>query len=134
MGGSWRMPTFDECKELCLNTDIYLVPNEGEEVKGAAQEVVGGIIINWASQAEGTLKGVKFYKKGDKQTYMFVPASGSAADGSLTFVGQIGGIWSSSLGSSGIQNAWNFAFLSSNGGFGNGYRYSGASVRGVLAQ
>ena len=29
MGGNWRMPTFEEYKELCLNTDIYLVPTEG---------------------------------------------------------------------------------------------------------
>ena len=28
MGGNWRMPTFEEYKELCLNTDIYLVPTE----------------------------------------------------------------------------------------------------------
>ena len=33
MGGNWRMPTFEEYKELLLNTDIYLVPREGEENK-----------------------------------------------------------------------------------------------------
>ena len=80
MGGNWRMPTFEEYKELCLNTDIYLVPTEGEEIQGTVQEQSGSVIINWTSQAEGTLKGVKFYKKGDKQTYMFVPASGGATE------------------------------------------------------
>lgn len=75
MGGNWRMPTFEEHKELYLNTDIYLVPTEGEEIQGTVQEQSGGVIINWASETERTLKGVKFYKKGDKQTYMIVPAS-----------------------------------------------------------
>ena len=97
MGGNWRMPTFEEYKELCLNTDIYLVPTEGEEIQGTAQEQSGSVIINWASQAEGTLKGVKFYKKGDKQTYMFVPTSGGAGGGSMQGVGRGGGLWSSSF-------------------------------------
>lgn len=38
MGGNWRMPTFEEWKELCLNTDVYLVPTESEEIQGTAQE------------------------------------------------------------------------------------------------
>ena len=134
MGGNWRMPTFDEYKELCLDTDIYLVPTEGEEIQGTAQESVGGIMINWASQTEGTVKGVKFYKKGDKQTYMFVPASGYANDGSVMGVGQNGGIWSSSFYSSDVQSAWGFAFLSVTGILGNSRRHYGFSVRGVLAQ
>ena len=92
MGGNWRMPTLEECKELCLNTDIYLVPTDGEEIQGTAQELSGSILIGWASQVEGTLKGVKFYKKGDKQTYMFVPASGGANDGSVQDVGENGGL------------------------------------------
>ena len=92
MGGNWRMPTFEEYKELCLNTDIYLVPTDGEEIQGTAQEQSGSVMINWASKAEGTLKGVKFYKKGDKQTYMFVPTSGGAGGGSVQSVGRYGGL------------------------------------------
>ena len=135
MGGNWRMPTFEEYKELCLNTDIYLVPTEGEEIQGTAQEQSGSVIINWASQAEATLKGVKFYKKGDKQTYMFLPASGGAFEGSMQYVGQYGGLWSSSLDSSDVQGAWYFCFHAL-----FGYvdldvgRYYGLPVRGVLAQ
>ena len=131
MGGNWRMPTFDEQKELCLNTDIYLVPNEGEEIQGTVQEQSGIVIINWASQAEGTLKGVKFYKKGDKQIYMFVPASGGAHEGSVQGVGQYGYLWSSSLYSSDVQYAWYFYF-SADSGFGYyGGRCYGFPVRGV---
>lgn len=134
MGGNWRMPTFEECKELCLNTDIYLVPTEGEEIQGTAQEQSGSIMINWASQAEGTLKGVKFYKKGDKQTYMFVPASGVAFDGSVQGVGEVGSLWTSSLDSSVVRNAWDFGFNANNGNIDYDLRFIGIPVRGVLAQ
>lgn len=134
MVGNWRMPTFDEYKELCLNTDIYLVPTEGEEIKGTAQEQSSGVRINWESQAEGTLKGVKFYKKGDKQTYMFVPSAGYAYDGSMQSVGQRGFLWSSSLDSSGVQNAWYFYFSASNGFVSSVVRYRGLPVRGVRSR
>ena len=133
MGGNWRIPTFDEYKELCLNTDIYLVPTDGEEIKGTAKEQSGSVIIKWASQTEGTWEGVKFYKKGDKQTYMFVPTSGNAYDGFV--FGRRGYLWSSSLGSfGGGQDAWYFNFDNYNGHGSSGYRYYGIPVRGVLAQ
>ena len=134
MGGNWRMPTVDEYKELCLNTDIYLVPTEGEEIQGTAQEQSGSVVVNWASPTEGTLKGVKFYKKGDKQTYMFVPAAGGANGGSVQGVGQYGSLRSSSLYSYGVQDAWDFRFDASIGGVNSGYRCGGLPVRGVLAQ
>ena len=135
MGGNWRMPTYEEYKELCFNTDIYLVPTEGEEIQGTAQEQSGSVIrIIWASKAEGTLKGVKFYKKGDKQTYMFVPASGVASGGSMQSVGQFGFLWSSSLNSSDVPYAWYFNFGASGGYVNLGHRRYGLPVRGVLAQ
>ena len=133
MGGNWRMPTFDEYKELCLNTEIYLVPNEGEEIKGTAQEQSGSVMIKWASRVQGTFKGVKFYKKGDKQTYMFVPAAGIAGGGSVQNIGRRGYLWSSSLNSSDVQRPWYFYFNVDSGGVGNEYRYRGVPVRGVLA-
>lgn len=133
MGGNWRMPTFDECKELFMNTDIYLVPTEGEEIQGTAQEQSGSIIINWASQAEGTLKGVKFYKKGDKQIYMFVLASGDANGGSVQDVGEVGVLWTSSLVSSGVQGAWAFGFGAFGGNIDNVSRCGGFPVRGIIS-
>ena len=138
MGGNWRMPTYEEFKELCLNTEIYLVPTDGEEIQGTAQEQYGVVRINWASQAKGTLKGVKLYKKGDKQTYMFVPASGVAGGdfnvGSVYEVGQYGGLWSSSIFSSAVRAARNFDFSAREGIVLNGGRNEGLPVRGVLAQ
>ena len=135
MGGNWRMPTFEEYKELCLNTDVCLVTTEGKEIQGNAQEnSSGGVMINWASQTGGTLKGVKFYKRGGKQTYMFVPAAGDALEGSMQFVGQYGFLWSSSLYSSDAQNAWYFSFGANVGIVGNDIRFYGLPVRGVLEQ
>jgi len=139
MGGNWRMPTFEEYKELYLNTDIYLVPTEGEEIQGTAQEQSGSVIINWASQTERTLKGIKFYKKGDKQTYMIVPASGIAGEGSVQNVGLFGVLRSSSLDSSSLESsfvqfAWFLYFGANYGYVGSDGRYFGLPVRGVLAQ
>lgn len=130
MGGNWRMPIKNELIELCLNTDIYLVPTEGEEIQGTVQDQSGNVRINWASQAEGTLKGVKFYKKGDKQTYMFVPVSGVAINGSMLDIDQNGYLCSSSLASNG-QDVWFFVFDAGSGRVGNDDRCFGLPVRGV---
>ena len=132
MGGNWRMPTFDEYKELCLNTDVYLVPTEGEEIQGTVQEQSGLVTITWASQAEGTLKGVKFYKKGDKQTYMFVSASGRIQDGSVRDVGEGCLLWLSLPYSSDVQLAGDFVFNAYFGSSNAVCRYYGIPVRGIL--
>ena len=132
MGGNWRMPTFDEYKELCFNTDIYLVPTEGEEIQGTAQGQGGSVTINWASQIKGTLKGVKFYKKGDKQTYMFIPFAGFADRGSVRK--SVGYVWASSLDSSNVQFAWSFGFDQFDCSLGSIDRNNGLPVRGVLKQ
>ena len=138
MGGNWRMPTENEFIELCMNTDIYLVPNEGEEIKGTAQENSDdgiSLIVLWETEPSSeNIKGVKFYKKGDKQTYMFVPAAGAAHEGSMQLAGQLGGLWSSSLRSSDVRDAWGFFFNAGNGGVVYGVRFYGLPVRGVLAQ
>ena len=137
MSGSWRMPTENEFIELCMNTDIYLVPNEGEEIKGTAQESSGNpsLSISWETEPSNeTIKGVKFYKKGDKQTYMFVPADGIAVRGSMQFVGHSSTLWSSSPRYSDVHSAWGFNFDANYGMVVGGVRYGGLPVRGVLAQ
>ena len=133
MGGNWRMPTFVEYKELCKNTDIFLVTTEGEEIQGTAQDYSESVIIEWEYQTEGILKGIKFYKSDDKQTYMFVPASGGAGVGSVQGVGQDGGLWSSSLNSFNVQDACHFSFSAGYGGIvDDSGRFYGLPVRGVL--
>lgn len=131
MGGNWRMPTFEEYKELYLNTDIYLVLTDGEEIQGTAQDQSGEIKINWASIQFANFESVKFYKKGDKQTYMFVPLSGSAINNSVQYVNNGGKLWSSS-----IYFAIHLARELSFGGLGastaNDMRCYGIPVRGVF--
>lgn len=137
MGDSWRMPTENEFIELCMNTDIYLVPTEGAEIQGTAQESSGNasLIISWETEPSSeNIKGVKFYKKGDKQTYMFVPVSGRALYTSLQQVGQGSHLWSSSLSSSNVGNAWASVFLANDSSVRNFGRFFGIPVRGVLAQ
>ena len=110
MGGNWRMPTLNDFVELCQNTDLYLIPTEGEEVKGNIREDSGyPIYIVWENKPSN-VKGMKFYKKGDKQTYMFVPASGGAFEGSMQGVGRYGRLWFSSRSPFGVQYAWYFYF------------------------
>lgn len=131
------MPTPEEFKELFLNTDIYLVLIGGEEKQVTVEEQGGSVIIRWAS-VEGTMKGVKFYKKGDKQTYMFVPVSGTAYEGSIGSVYTRGYLWTSSPDSSTAWSARHFSFelesSSGGGGIGVGGRKDGEPIRGVLAQ
>ena len=135
MGGNWRTPTEDEFIELCMNTDIYLVPTEGEKIKGTAQESSSSsrLTISWEREPSNqNIKGVKFYKKGDKQTYMFVPAAGCADGGSVNLVGKNSRLWSSSLSSSRTSMAWDFFFNAFSSYVGDDYRSFGVSVRGIL--
>ena len=134
MVGNWRMPTMENYKELCLNTDIYLVPTEGEEIQGTVQEKSGNVTIHWESQAQKPFKGVKFYKKGDKQTYMFVPAAGGAYEGSMQNVAGCCFLWFSSLDSSHVWFAWGSYLQVSGGYIGRGFgRYYGVPVRGIMS-
>lgn len=74
LGGSWRMPTATEFKELYDNTD-----NEWTTVNG--------------------VNGRKFMKKTDHSVYVFFPAAGFGNNTSLSSRGSYGLYWSSSLGS-----------------------------------
>ena len=133
MGGNWRMPTENENKELYLNTDIYLVPTEGEEIQGNVRNQSGSVLVTWLSKPEGTLKGMKFYKKGDKQTYMFVPASGHAYGGSVKNFGEKSSLWTSSRDHLTFSGAQYFGFTTQQFylNFVNN-RCVGFPVRGVL--
>ena len=139
MGGNWRMPTQDDFHELINNTDLYLVLESGEEIHGNVTSFEPtsnpSIKFEWEQQPSGTIKGMKFYKKDDKQTYLFVPGGGHAAEGSVQLVGAIGDLWSSSLRSQDVQYAWFFEFYVSGGIVNGSYcRFNGLPVRGVLVQ
>ena len=135
MGGNWRMPTEDDFIELCMNTDIYLVPETGEEIKGNITEHGSyPIYFVWERRSSNN-KGVKFYKKDDRGTYLFVPVAGIADHGSLITVGRGGYFWTSSCrNANGVHYAWAFNLGSGNGNINFSSRCNGDTARGVLAQ
>jgi len=105
LGGSYRMPTKAEFKELYDNTD-----NEWTTIDGVA--------------------GRKFMKKTDHSVYVFFPAAGYGYGTSINDVGSYGGYWSSSWLSA--DDAYGLYFSSSSVYPQlNYHRYLGFSVRAV---
>lgn len=131
LGDEYRMPTLDDLVELCQNTDIYLVPTEGEEIKGNIAE--SSIYVLWFKYENDSsdIKGIKFYKKNDRETYLFVPASGFAGSGSVYSVGFIGNLWTSSLNPSSVTSAGNLNFKPDNGYIFYNVRHNGLSIRAI---
>lgn len=134
MGDNWRMPTSDEFKELLLNTDVYLIPSDGEEIQGTALEESGSVKIEWNSEpSSNDIKGAKFYKKDDRQTFLLVPSDGGAIEGNLQGVGHSAILWTSSLFTSNIGASWAFC-ADASVGVGDGNRCAGFPIRGVMEQ
>ena len=129
MGSGWRMPTNEDFSELLLNTDFYLVLNEGGEIKG---KPITPSRWKWdAPVTDGTFRGIKFYHKGDKQIYMLIPAAGSAGGGRIGTVGRGFDLWGSSVSSvtnSGIR----FNAGPTSGSITSSQRFSGFPVRGIM--
>lgn len=130
MGGDWRMPTREDFIELISNTDVYLVPNEGHEIKGSLQSesmwMWDEVVVDY------TFRGIKFYHKEDKEKYMFIPAAGSSFSGRNETVGQQLHLWSSSVRS--ITEGSDFFVSSTMGTIMGNARYYGIPVRGVKEQ
>ena len=107
MGGSWRMPTTTEFKELYNNTN-----NSWATING--------------------VNGRKFTSKTDSTKYVFFPAAGNGDNGILYDEGSNGFVWSSSLYSSNVVYGYFLYFLSSSVDPQLNYnRRYGVSVRGV---
>lgn len=64
----------------------------------------------------------------------FIPAAGNCNNGKVNDVGEWGNVWSSSLNTDNVNNAWNFNFDSDEAGVNNNNRCNGQSVRGVVGQ
>ena len=112
MGGDWRMPTKAELKELIDNTNSVWV----EDYKGSG---VNG--RNFTSKKEGY-----------QDNSIFIPAAGYCFGyDSVGDVGYYGGVWSSSLGPSNSNGAYDLGFGSDYCGVGYYDRSYGQSVRGV---
>lgn len=111
LGGKWRMPTYEEWKEL-LNTD--------------------NCSWTWA-----TIDGVNGYKvqsnkSGYTDNWIFLPAAGYRNNDGFKDFGSGGGYWSSSLKSDHPGYAGGMGFYSNSVGSGYTYRCFGLSVRPVL--
>ncbi|MCQ2117502.1 MAG: hypothetical protein MJY76_05140, partial [Bacteroidales bacterium] len=104
-GGSWRMPTYDEIKELKEQCSWQWTT------------------VNGHSGYRGTSK-----RNGRS---IFLPAAGYRNGSSSYDVGSYGDYWSSSLSTSGSDGAYGLAFGSSGVGWHGSYRRNGRSVRAV---
>lgn len=109
-GGQWHMPTQAELNSLTANTNFTF------ETDFNGSGVNGG----------------KFTDKTDSSKYIFIPAAGYYVSGSLTQVGELGDIWSSSI--DGSNRA--YYLVSHYNGFTNVstamYREFGFPIRPVL--
>ena len=111
LGGKWRMPTYEEWKEL-INTDN----------------------CSWTWAAIDGVNGYKVQSKksGYTDNWIFLPAAGYRDNDGLNNVGSSGGYWSSSLKSGHPGYAGCMGFYSNSVGSGYNYRCFGLSVRPVL--
>lgn len=105
MGGSWRMPTLKELKEL-----------------------VDKCTWTWT-----TLNGVEGYEVKSKKNSnaIFLPAAGYRDGSGLGDAGSYGYYWSSSLTADYSSHAYSLYFNSVGVNWSSYYRYYGRSVRGV---
>ena len=108
MGGDWHMPSPDQIREL-INT--------------------ANTTNTWTTQ-DGVNGRLFTSKKNGKS--IFVPAAGSAWDGSLDNSGSYGYVWSSTLLTNYVNGGQNLYFNSSNVYLFGSNRNYGFSVRGVL--
>ncbi len=106
-GGSWRMPTAEECDELINN-------------------------CTWTWTTENGVKGSKLTGPNGKS--IFLPAAGDREGAGFLFAGSFGYYWSSSLDTGDPDKAYNFFFnsnVNSNVYWNYFYIHNGQSVRPV---
>ena len=107
MGGDWHMPTPIQISELLNNTTSTWTTRDG-------------------------VNGRLFTSKKDGTKSIFIPAAGYAWDGSVQDSGDYGCVWSSMLNTDSASDGQYLGFYSGDVFLGNGVRYGGLSVRGVI--
>lgn len=106
MGKGWRMPTKDDFQELIDGTN-----NEWVTING--------------------IDGYKFTNKNDKSKYIFIPASGYRVGSNVYAIGNLANVWSSSLNSVSLGDAWYLGFDSLGIEVGYYFPNFGQPIRGV---
>ena len=106
MGGSWHMPTPEQCQELIDNTTSEWTTQDG-------------------------VNGRLFTSKNNGKS-IFIPAAGNAWDGSLYSSGDRGYVWSSMLSADNVGGGQRLSFYSHGVLLGYNNRNNGVAVRGVL--
>lgn len=107
MGGKWHMPSPTQIQELIDNTTSAWTTQDG-------------------------VNGRLFTSKSNPSKSIFIPATGSAWDGSVQFSGGYGGVWSSVLYADVVTHGQSLGFSSGNVLLDYGLRFYGLSVRGVI--
>ena len=152
-GGDWHMPTKEQYIELLKETKNGVVTDAGAFIEYAWDDNDGH-----STETETTVTisgwntpGFLFFKKTygsvtdaiSAQDYLFIPAAGICGEGGVVDNG--GMVWTSTLNSEDVTEAWHFSFssdtvvyvvakpIASVSSFG-GYRCLGFSVRGVVGQ
>ncbi len=145
MGGTWKMPTKEQVTELFKETtqELYAkLTDDSDPVKvanGTYNENDG--YVSWiyidghtTVEATGKLAYIVLTSK-TNGNFLVVPSSVSVINGNVDVVGNGGVLWSSSVISDYVVNAWYGNFNYCNYGIGgHGGRRRGAGVRGVVGQ
>lgn len=133
-GRYWRIPTTDDFIELANNTDIFLIPTEGEEISGTVQSSDTTPLYIKFQATVASISWLNFYKADDHSVSLFIPAFGWVNNGSVQNRGLVGCLWTASVYSLDEHKAYNFGF---NGSVGDGSLvsadlFNGFPLRGVV--
>ena len=132
LGAGWKMPTREDFHELMKNTDLFMVTEDGREISGAITKDEGETgEMTFEFDNEVPCIGVRFYKKGDRLTYLHIPSSGVLCNSFQN--SNSGYLYSSSVNeTNSLPYAWNFYFGNNSVDIsGAGLRCFGCPIRGV---
>lgn len=119
---------------LSPKTDAAFVHTNGQAKMPTREqflELISGTNHSWTTN-NGVI-GRTFTHKSDSSKYIFIPAAGYYIDGKYASRGQGGYAWTSSLGDTTANYAFNFRSYSSGSSatVGGSSRYFGLNIRGV---
>ena len=145
MGGTWKMPTWEQVIELFKGTtqELYAkltVDSVPVKVANGVYNKDGGY-VSWtyinghsSSETNGKLAYMKLLSKSNGKS-LVVPSSFYATDDGVDTGSHGGRFWSSSLNSQGVNSAGCSNFLYVHYGVDRAHlRYVGIGVRGVVGQ